>query len=156
MNFGRVRCLGNSSKAIQIRWCSQQHVVENRAVLYSLQHVANTLHHGNIATYAEQHFTTTCGSNKCCLVYDALKAFIINIWSKKVIFRLFTGNIVQRQIFELHNFRRLSFYKISLKQYSRIKDSVGINTVFENFAELNCVVRCQSAKHTKENLALIR
>ena len=48
--------------------------MENRAVLHSLQHVANMLYHGNIVTYTEQHITTTCCSNKCCLVYDGLNA----------------------------------------------------------------------------------
>ena len=45
--------------------------------------------------------------------------------------------IVQRQIFEAHNFRGLAFSKISQKQFSRIEDSISISTVFKNFPELN-------------------
>ena len=57
MDFGRVRCLGNSSKAIVINpLMFPATAVGNRAVLYSLQHVVNMFHHGNIVIYTDQHF----------------------------------------------------------------------------------------------------
>ena len=46
-------------------------------------------------------------------------------------------HIVERHIFEVHNFRGLAFSTFLWKQYLRIKDSININTVFFNFAELN-------------------
>ena len=48
-----------------------------------------------------------------------------------------------------HNFRGFAFSEISLKQFSRTKDSVSINTVFKNFAELNFRGSMPTAKTRK-------